>query len=142
MTRDDRRERLRAAGEWLRDARIRRGFPTAVEFARKLGIDKAVISNYERGVNAIDDQRAGQIAEALGMDLLEVRRGLRMWVPLTGSAEHQAAVKTVEDLITEATAAMDQIEAQSADQKGRQARAIRELIESLRDESTGETQDR
>lgn len=97
VNRDARRERLIAAGQWLRDQRQRRGFPTAAEFARRLDIDRAVLSNYERGVNAIDDERAEQIAEVLGMDLIEVRRNLGLWVP-PESSEQPAEPQTWAEL--------------------------------------------
>lgn len=78
---DDRRERLIRAGRWLRDQRIRRGFATQVELARLLGVDKAAISNYENGKNAVDDDKAELIAEGLGIDIITVRRNLGLWVP-------------------------------------------------------------
>lgn len=81
MTGDSRRAHLPAAGLWLREARTRRGFRTAADFARTLGIDKSLVSNYERGVNAVDDERAEQIAGVLRMDIIEVRRNLGLWVP-------------------------------------------------------------
>jgi transcriptional regulator with XRE-family HTH domain len=81
MTIDDRRERLAQAGEWLREQRVRRGITTAVEFANRLGVDKALVSNYERGVSEVSDERAKKISEVLGIDEIEVRRNLGLWVP-------------------------------------------------------------
>lgn len=75
------RERQEAAGRWLRDHREQRGYKTIGQFARALGVDQSMISRYERGVSEIDDERAEQIAEVLGMDLIDVRRGLGLWVP-------------------------------------------------------------
>lgn len=77
----ERRERLAEAGAWLREQRIRRGFDKAADFARKLGIERYTLSTYETGRSAVPDDRATQIAEVLGMDEIEVRRGLGLWVP-------------------------------------------------------------
>lgn len=81
MTDDERRDRLVSAGRWLRQERQRRGYPTAAAFARALGIDKGLISNYETGRTAVPDERAERIADVFGMDILEVRRNLGLWVP-------------------------------------------------------------
>lgn len=75
------REQLEAAGQWLRRARVTRGYATLVDFARALDIDQSQVSRYERGVSEISDERAAQIARVLGMDLIEVRRNLGLWVP-------------------------------------------------------------
>lgn len=75
------RERLEAAGRWLRRTREQRGYATLGEFARALGVDPSLISRYERGVSEISDERAEQIAKILRIDLLEVRRSLGLWVP-------------------------------------------------------------
>jgi transcriptional regulator with XRE-family HTH domain len=75
------RQQQEAAGKWLREARERRGFQTAGALARRMGVSDSLISRYETGVSAVSDDRAEQIAEALGMDLIEVRRGLGLWVP-------------------------------------------------------------
>lgn len=75
------RERQIAAGQWLRAARERKGFATLSQFAKKLGIDSSQLSRYELGTSAVSSERAEQIAAALGMDIIETRRGLRLWVP-------------------------------------------------------------
>lgn len=75
------RQRLEAAGEWLRRARKRGGYRTAVALADALGIDRSMVSRYESGISEVDDDRAQQIAEVLGLSLIEVRRGLGLWVP-------------------------------------------------------------
>lgn len=72
------------AGAWLRRERELRGWRTAKSFAAALGVDPSQISNYERGVNAIDDERAAQIAAVLRMDEIEVRRSVGLWVPGDG----------------------------------------------------------
>lgn len=79
----DRRTVLEDAGRWLRKQRERRGFETAGEFARTIGIDPSQLSRYERGISAVPDERAEQISEVLRMDILDVRRGLGLWVPST-----------------------------------------------------------
>jgi transcriptional regulator with XRE-family HTH domain len=78
---DDRRERLEAAGRWLRRERHRRGYETAGALARALGVDPSRVSQYERGASAVPDERAADIAELFGMPELEVRRHLGLWVP-------------------------------------------------------------
>lgn len=80
----DRAIRLAEAGRWLRQQREQRGYTTARAFATALGIDASLVSNYERGVYAVDDQRAAQIAETLGIPELVVREHLGLWVPAAG----------------------------------------------------------
>lgn len=75
------RERLEQAGQWLRQAREDRGFSTATAFAAALGVNQSMVSRYERGGSEVEDERAEQIADVLGMPLVEVRRGLGLWVP-------------------------------------------------------------
>ena len=81
MSSEDPRERRARAGQWLRDQRQRRGYRTAAEFARALGIDKGLVSNYEVGRSDVPDDRANRIADVLGIDILTVRRNLGLWVP-------------------------------------------------------------
>lgn len=66
---------------WLREQRERRGFSAAAELGRAIGASKEVVWSYEAGRSSVPDDRAEQIAEALGMDLVEVRRNLGLWVP-------------------------------------------------------------
>lgn len=40
-----------------------------------------MVSNYETGRSEISDERAEQLAEVLGMDIIDVRRNLGLWVP-------------------------------------------------------------
>lgn len=75
------RERLEDAGRWLKKAREDRGFSTATTFAAALGVNQSMVSRYERGMSEVEDERAEQIADVLGMPLVEVRRGLGLWVP-------------------------------------------------------------
>jgi transcriptional regulator with XRE-family HTH domain len=101
-----RRDQLEAAGRWLRGARERRGYQTAADFARALQVDQSLISRYERGISAVGDERAEQIAQVLRMDIVDARRGLGLWVPReSGSrAAHPAAVDDMElqELIAQA----------------------------------------
>ena len=76
-----RREQLEAAGRWLRQERERRGFATVKAFAERLGVDPSMASNYERGIHAVTDERAEQIAGLFDMPVVDVRRGLGLWVP-------------------------------------------------------------
>jgi transcriptional regulator with XRE-family HTH domain len=109
MTTEDRRMKLARAGQWLREQRQRRGFATAAEFARAAGIDKGLVSNYEVGRTSVPDDRAEQIAEALGMGLIEVRRNLGLWVPPEEDAED---TRTNEEIIRDIDARYDEIERQ------------------------------
>jgi transcriptional regulator with XRE-family HTH domain len=101
-----RRDRLEAAGRWLRRARERRGYQTAADFARALQVDQSLISRYERGISAVSDERAEQIAQVLRMDIVDVRSGLRLWVPreLVGRAARPAKADDTElqELIAQA----------------------------------------
>lgn len=69
------------AGRWLREQRLRRGYRTAAELGRAIGASKEVIWSYESGRSAVPDDRAERIAEALGLDIITVRRNLGLWVP-------------------------------------------------------------
>lgn len=74
------RERLEDAGRWLREQRERRGLSVR-EFAARLDVSTPVVYDWQNGKNAVGDERAEQIAEVLGVDLIDVRRGLGLWVP-------------------------------------------------------------
>lgn len=75
------RQQQEAAGRWLREARERRGYRTAGALARRMGVSDSLISRYETGVSSVSDDRAEQIAVALNMNIITVRRGLGLWVP-------------------------------------------------------------
>jgi len=92
-----RRDQLEAAGHWLRGVRERRGYRTAADFARALQVDQSLISRYERGISAVGDERAEQIAQVLRMDIVDVRRGLGLWVPRE-SASQAARPAAVDDM--------------------------------------------
>lgn len=75
-----RQERRWRAGQWLRDVRRAAGVDPK-ELARHMDITTAQVSNYELGKHEFNDARAEQIARALGLDIVDVRRGLGLWVP-------------------------------------------------------------
>ena len=82
---ETRRERLATAGRWLVKQRSLVGrYDTAAEFARALGTSPANVSNYETGKAEVSDEMAERIATVLGLSILDVRRGLRLWVPPAG----------------------------------------------------------
>lgn len=81
MESDDDLVRRREAGRWLRSMRERRGFPTGEALAQRIGVTPGVISRYETGASRVPDERAEQIAEALDLDIITVRRNLGLWVP-------------------------------------------------------------
>jgi transcriptional regulator with XRE-family HTH domain len=89
MTSDggDHLSRRARAGQWLREQRQSRGFSTAAEFGRALGISKELVSNYETGRSSVPDDKAERIAEVLDMDIIEARRNLGLWVPPQASDE-------------------------------------------------------
>jgi transcriptional regulator with XRE-family HTH domain len=91
-----RRDQLEAAGRWLRRARERRGYQTAADFARALQVDQSLVSRYERGISAVGDERAEQIAHVLRMDVIDVRGGLGLWVPRE-SADRATRPATADD---------------------------------------------
>lgn len=97
----DRATRLAQAGRWLRQERARRGFATAKAFADALGIDASLVSNYERGASAPDDERAAQIATVLKMDELVVREHLGLWVPAAGVPTEQDLASVPDEKIVE-----------------------------------------
>lgn len=76
----DRRERLVAAGAWLRAQRERRGI-AARDMAAQLEVFPQTVYNWEAGKTGVDDDRAEQIAKLLDVDLIEARRNLGLWVP-------------------------------------------------------------
>jgi transcriptional regulator with XRE-family HTH domain len=75
------RQRQEEAGRWLRRERERRGLRTAGALARLMGVSDSLVSRIETGHSAVTNERAEQIANALDMDVIEVRRNLGLWVP-------------------------------------------------------------
>lgn len=126
MTSDDRRARLPEAGRWLQEQR-KPLYPTAVGFARALGIDPSMVSNYERGINSIDDERAVLIAKVLRIDIIEVRRRFGLWVPDEGEPASGVG-EPREEALTQAEqvagVVMDLMVAKGLDVEARQRREI------------------
>lgn len=84
------RQRQEEAGRWLRRERERRGLQTAGALARRIGVSDSLISRIETGATSATDERAEQIADALDMNVIEVRRNLGLWVPDERSPMDQA----------------------------------------------------
>lgn len=80
VTVDDRSVRERA-GQWLRAARQNAGYETAGAFGAAIGAHAASVSAYEIGKQSVPDSRVDDIARALRMATIDVRRGLGLWVP-------------------------------------------------------------
>jgi transcriptional regulator with XRE-family HTH domain len=87
MTEDDdqlrdpgRKERLQAAGRWLRTQREMRGW-TGSDLARRMGITQVRVSAYERGQYEVPSDVTEQLATAFNLPVIEVRRNLGLWVP-------------------------------------------------------------
>lgn len=80
MASDDPHARRRV-GAWLRDSRIRAGYRTTSDLARALGINQASISAYETGKTPLPEDRIPAFANALRIPVIDLRRGLELWVP-------------------------------------------------------------
>jgi transcriptional regulator with XRE-family HTH domain len=76
----ERQERLRQAGAWLRTQRETRGW-SGSDLARQLEVNQVRVSAYERGQYEVPNPIAENIAAAFDLPLLEVRRQLGLWVP-------------------------------------------------------------
>lgn len=76
----DTSDRKRQAGEWLASARRAAGL-TQNELELAAGLGKNNLTNYERGVSWVPDDASERIADALGLGIIETRRGLHLWVP-------------------------------------------------------------
>src|SRR5918997_3683181 len=76
----ERQERLRRAGTWLRTQREMRGW-SGSDLARQLEVNQVRVSAYERGQYEVPNAIAENIAAAFGLPLIEVRRQLGLWVP-------------------------------------------------------------
>lgn len=74
-------ERRTRAGRWLREARKKAGYETTTDFAQAINVHQGTVSAYEIGRQSVDEERVEDIARALGLDVIDVRRGLGMWVP-------------------------------------------------------------
>jgi transcriptional regulator with XRE-family HTH domain len=79
-TEDERADRLRRAGRWLRKERDSRRI-RARDVYERLGVAQQTYSQYERGHLQIPYEFTEPIAEVLGMDEPAVWRGLEMPLP-------------------------------------------------------------
>ncbi len=77
---EDRQERLRLAGSWLRTQREMKGW-TGSELARLLKVNQVRVSAYERGQYEVPNGVADDLAAIFDLPVLEVRRSLGLWVP-------------------------------------------------------------
>jgi transcriptional regulator with XRE-family HTH domain len=93
---DDKQERLRQAGLWLKGQRDRLGISVR-DMAHRLDVTTQVLYDWQNGRNAISDERAEQIAEVLGMNIIDVRRGLGLWVPPNEEQDEPAENETLVD---------------------------------------------
>lgn len=76
----ERQERLRQAGTWLRTQRETRGW-SGSDLAKRLDVNQVRVSAYERGQYEVPNAIAENIAAAFDLPLIEVRRQLGLWVP-------------------------------------------------------------
>lgn len=76
----ERQERLRGAGAWLRTQRETRGW-SGSDLARQLDVNQVRVSAYERGQYEVSSLVAESIAAVFDLPLLEVRSRLGLWVP-------------------------------------------------------------
>lgn len=121
----DRRDRLEEAGKWLRQQR-RRKYSTAAAFARVLEVDSSQISNYERGMHEVPAERIPVIASALGVEEIQVWRGLQRPMPASTQDPRDTITRELRELRAviasqlsgnkraDAIAQMDEIERQFA----------------------------
>jgi transcriptional regulator with XRE-family HTH domain len=91
---DARRPSPDERGAWLREARQRAGYARQADFARAIGVDKSLLSNYETGKTRPSDDSADRIARALKRDIFEVRRGLGLWA---GPVDRSTKPVTLDD---------------------------------------------
>lgn len=77
---NEREQRLRHAGAWLRSQRELRGW-SGSDLARMLDVNQVRISAYERGQYEVPSGIAQALARVFELPVLEVRRELGLWVP-------------------------------------------------------------
>ena len=121
---NERREKLARAGAWLRRSRSRR-YPKAADFARALDIGTSLLSRYETGSSEVPDDRAEDIADVLGLDVIAVRRGREKWVPDDSGSVMDRAERQMDEnekLIAEILALPP-----------RDQRAVRAVVDALKD---------
>lgn len=75
------REKRAQAGAWLKRAREHRGISVR-KLAAHFDVSTQSVYGWEAGSSDwVDDDRAEGLSELLGLGLIEVRRGLGLWVP-------------------------------------------------------------
>jgi transcriptional regulator with XRE-family HTH domain len=79
--RDEEHARRLAAGRWVRDARVRRGFQHQTELAQALNVHPSLVSGIERGHAPVSVEVAQRLAGVLHMPLLEVWRSVGLPLP-------------------------------------------------------------
>ena len=86
-------------GEWLKAARERRGISVR-KVAALFDVSTQAVNGWEKGrYNFVSDERAEALAGLLGMDEIEVRRGLGLWVPREDRREREPGTLTPEEII-------------------------------------------
>ena len=83
---ETRKDRLTAAGDWLRAQREEKGW-SGTAFAQRLGIGQVRVSSYERGQYEVPEELTKKIAEVFEMPMVDVRRELGFWVPADADLE-------------------------------------------------------
>lgn len=128
------RQQQEEAGRWLRRARERRGLHTAGALARRMGVSDSLVSRIETGATSVTDERAEQIAEALDMDIISVRRNLGLWVPSTPELFDEEVERKAEDPFERLERVYEEWRQEAEESE---AEALRAVIESYRDRKTG-----
>lgn len=129
------REQQEAAGQWLRQARERKGFATVGALARRLDVSESLVSRYETGLSAVSDERAAKIAEILELPLIEVRRNLGLWVPPAEDLdEGQAGEVMPEDQWAADLAELRRMVEELQDAPPEDVRRARQIMEIFRDQ--------
>lgn len=122
----DKREELLKAGRWLREERERRGISVR-EFAAHMKVTTQVAYDWQNGKVSFNDERAQQIADLFNMDIIKVRRGLRLWVPPEPSSGE--GVDQIDRL--------EQLWREYRDDPGERGTVLRGLLESWGDRDAG-----
>lgn len=85
-----------------------------------MGVSDSLVSRIETGATAATDERAEQIAEALDLDIITVRRNLGLWVPDDAGEREPAAtaaeIAEVQDLIRRANEVLARLNARQQDE--------------------------
>lgn len=76
----NRRDQLAAGGEWLRARREGLGIRSAAELARRLGVDRSLVNNWESGKHAPSEAIVDQLATEVDVTVDQVREAFGMYV--------------------------------------------------------------